>query len=390
MTGMLYREPKLISGEGSLLKVPGMLQKAGHQKVLVATTPGFIRRGSLQPFFDELDACGIEATVFSEVVPDPTIECVEELVTAYHEGDCKAIVAIGGGSVMDCAKVAGARVVCPGKTIRDMKGALKIHRKLPDFYAVPTTAGTGSECTVAAVVTDTVDGRHYKYAVADFCMTPKVAVLDPALTVDLPPHMTAATGMDALTHAVEAYTNRFASNKVKYRAVDAVHGIHDYLLAVYEDGSNMEARTGMLEASYNAGIAFSNNFVGYVHAIAHGIGALYGVPHGLANAIILPYVMEQYGTAAYKELAVMAEVVEVQHISADNRRLLGRDEMAREFIQWIRDMNEKMGIPDKIKELREEDFDILIDRAMAEGNYDYPVPKVWGCEDFRKLLSKLI
>ena len=420
---MISREPEVIKGAGVLHKIPEMLKSSGQMQksgpkqqststsVLVATTPGFIRRGTLESFFEELRQAGIAVTVFSEVVPDPTIECVEAMVTKYVLGNCQAFVAIGGGSVIDCAKAAAARIACPGKQIRDMKGLLKIHTKLPDFYAVPTTAGTGSEATAASVVTDTVNGSHYKYAISDPCLIPKYAVLDPELAIDLPPHITAATGMDALTHAVEAYTNKYPSKLVREMALNSVKLIYENLPVAFAlepwvmDEAALKARENMLLASYEAGVAFTNNFVGYVHAVAHGVGALYGIPHGQANAIILPYVLEQFGDAAVKPLAELADAagltknVEMKKEAELTRgvdttkreRLTEADErkLAAEFIDSIRRMNEAFGIPARIEELKEEDFETLIDRAIAEANYTYPVPQIWGREEFRNLLKKL-
>ena len=267
-------------------------------------------------------------------------------------------------------------------TIRQMRGMLKINRALPPFYAVPTTAGTGSEVTVASVVTDTVDGVHYKYAISDPCLVPKCAVMDAALTTSLPPAITAATGMDALTHAVEAYTNRFASKFVRKKALDAVHMIYENLPVVYAEGNNVKARENMLLASYYAGLAFTNNFVGYVHAVAHALGALYGIPHGQANAIVMPYVMEQYGKSAEKELSELADVANIDgHTQA---------EKASNFIESMRKMNRDMQIPCKVEQLKESDFDTIISRALKEANPAYPVPAIWGKKDFEKLLKKLL
>ncbi|MDD4200554.1 MAG: iron-containing alcohol dehydrogenase [Eubacteriales bacterium] len=389
-TGMISREPELIKGCGSLLEIPGMLAAAGHSRVLVVTTQGFLRRGSLEPFFLALKDAGVRANIFSEVVPDPTIECVEKAVTAYVMENCQAVVAIGGGSVMDCAKAAAARVVQPDKQIREMKGLLKIHTKLPDLYGVPTTAGTGSEATAASVVTDTVNGRHYKYSLNDTCLIPKYAVLDPMLLLDLPPGITAETGMDALTHAVEAYTNKYPSKLVKNMAMDSVKLIYDNLPKAFKDGKNIEAREKMLLASYEAGVAFTNNYVGYVHAVAHGIGALYGMTHGKANAIILPYVMEQYGKSVEKTLAGLAVVAGIGTGTADGVAHNTDAKLAAAFIESIRMMNASFGIPEKIEELKEEDFELLIDRAISEANFTYPVPEIWGRANFRKLLYKLM
>lgn len=385
VTGRMYQEPTLICGAGSLFKVKGLLVDSGVQSVLVVTTPGFIRRETLQPFFESLEEGELNVTIFSDVVPDPTVECVEALAQAYRDGECEAIVAIGGGSVIDCAKVAGALIARPGKTVPQLRGILKVRKELPDFYAVPTTAGTGSEATVAAVVTDTIDGKHYKYAISDFCLVPKYAILDPELTLSLPKDITAATGMDALTHAVEAYTNRFASDLVAENALEAVKLIFEYLPKAYRNGDDIDAREKLLIASYKAGVAFTNNYVGYVHAVAHAVGALYEIPHGKACAMILPQVMDMYGRSVYKELSDLARIAKIHGAKTDKEKAA-----ARTFIQNIRWMNLDMNIPEKILELKEEDFDEIIKRAITEANPAYPVPQEWGPKKFRRLLNALL
>ena len=283
---------------------------------------------------------------------------------------------------MDCAKGAMARVAKPEQPLRDMAGTLKIRKKLPPICAVPTTAGTGSETTACTVITDTVDGTHYKLPVCDPCLVPHIAVLDPALTISLPPEITAATGMDALTHAVEAFTNLFATRLVRKNAVRAVQLIYQNLLKAYHNGSDVAARENMLEASYCAGIAFTRNFTGNVHAVAHGIGGLYGMPHGMANAIILPYVLEQYGESVEKRLSELAEAVGIQGKSDAER--------SEKFIRSIHKLNRSMNIPDKLFPLKREDFNVIIHRAMAEANPTYPVPQIWGYSEFERLLNKLV
>lgn len=376
------KEPILYEGNDSLYKIVDLLLQTGKTRVFIATTSGFIRRRTLSHFFDELNSHGIHTTIYSDILPDPTVECIEQGVLAYKNGSCEAIIAIGGGSVIDCAKIIGARLVRPNRTIQDMRGTLKIRKQLPDFYAVPTTAGTGSEATAAAVVTDTIDGTHYKYSINDLCLVPKYAVLDPVLSSTLPPHITAATGMDALTHAVETYTNRFASSKVQEHALKAVGLIYENLPLAYQDGANLEARKNMLLGSYHAGIAFTNNFVGYVHAISHAIGALYGVAHGEANAILLPYVLEQYGKSSYKQLAELAIAAGIQGNS--------HEALALSFIESIRTMNRNMNLPDKVVQLQEKDYETIIQRALKEANPMYPVPVIWGHDDFETLLKKVI
>ena len=254
---------------------------------------------------------------------------------------------------------------------------LKVWRRIPPLYAVPTTAGTGSEVTAAAVITDTIQGTHYKYAVNDFCLIPKTAILDAELTLGLPPQLTAATGMDALTHAVEAYTNRFASRFVKQHAEKAVRMIFEALPEACRCGAEIEARETMLMASCYAGLAFTNNFVGYVHALAHAIGALYGVPHGQANAVLLVPVLREYGSSVQKPLAALAACIGVEAEPA---------EAARIMLERIEALREEVGMPSRFPQLAAADYPEIIRRAMREANPDYPVPAIWRAEAFERVL----
>ena len=374
------RQAKVIQGAGSIYRIPDMLKGDKKKKVLVVTTPGFIRRGSLEKFFRCLEEHKVEYAVFSKVQPDPSTDCIEEAVIEYKKEGCEAIVAIGGGSVIDCSKALGARIARPGKSLQQMQGLLKVMNPIPDIYAVPTTAGTGSEATAGAVITDAKS--HYKFTVLDLCLVPKYAILDPQLTVALPKEITAHTGMDALTHAVEAYTNRFCSPKTRKVAEDSVKLIYENLLPAYENGEDIKARENMLLASYYAGVAINSNFIGYVHAVAHGIGGLYGVTHGKANAVILPHMMEAFGEKVWKKLAKMSEVVGLQGKT--------EEESAKAFIQSIRKMNEKVGISSQIEELRKEDFNELVKRAVKEGNPTYPVPVIWEETEFLQFMEKIV
>ena len=374
------RQAKVIQGAGSIYRIPKMLKEDGKKKVLVVTTPGFIRRGSLEKFFQCLEENKVEYAVFSKVQPDPATDCIEEAVVQYQKERCEAIIAIGGGSVIDCSKALGARIARPKKTLQQMQGMLKVLKPIPDIYAVPTTAGTGSEATAGAVITDAKS--HYKFTVLDLCLVPKYAVLDPQLTLGLPKEITAHTGMDALTHAVEAYTNRFCSPKTKKAAEDAVRLIYENVLQAYENGEDIKARENMLLASYYAGVAINSNFIGYVHAVAHGIGGLYGVTHGKANAIILPYVLETYGEKSYKKLTQLAEVIGI--------KANGKEDKAKQFIESVREMNRRLSIPERIIELQKCDFEEIAKRAVKEGNPTYPVPVIWAEKDFYKLIEKLV
>lgn len=374
-----FPKPEILEGEGSLLKIPDKLKENGRKKILMVTTAGTIKRGTLDAFLSALKQKNIDVITYTDVPPNPTILSIEEGTSLYKENQCDVIVAVGGGSVMDCAKVIGARVARPNKSVSQMKGLFKVLAKLPESYMVPTTAGTGSEITVAAVVTDSE--THYKYAVNDFSLLPKYAILDPNLLISLSPSMTAQTGMDALTHAVEAYTNIYSERESNELALSAVIDIFNNLEKSYKDGSDITLREKMLKASFNAGKAFTRAYVGYVHAIAHAIGGIYGVPHGLANSVILPIVLEEFGASVYKSLSELAKAV---HLSGATD-----EELAKAFIAEIRRMNKAMNIPTNLPEINESDIPKLARRAVKEANPTYPVPKVWTKKEIEEVIRKI-
>lgn len=374
-----FPKPEILEGEGSLLKIPDKLKENGRKKILMVTTAGTIKRGTLDAFLSALKQKNIDVITYTDVPPNPTILSIEEGTGLYKENQCDVIVAVGGGSVMDCAKVIGARVARPNKSVSQMKGLFKVLAKLPESYMVPTTAGTGSEITVAAVVTDSE--THYKYAVNDFSLLPKYVILDPNLLISLSPSMTAQTGMDALTHAVEAYTNIYSERESNELALSAVIDIFNNLEKSYKDGSDITLREKMLKASFNAGKAFTRAYVGYVHAIAHAIGGIYGVPHGLANSVILPIVLEEFGASVYKSLSELARAV---HLSGATD-----EELAKAFIAEIRRMNKAMNIPTNLPEINESDIPKLARRAVKEANPTYPVPKVWTKKEIEEVIRKI-
>lgn len=381
MCFMDWSEPELLKGEGAVLKLPKLIKDKGLSKVLVVTDKGLMFLHLLDSLFEELKKEGIEYFVYDGVNPNPTIPNIEECKEMYISNGCEGIIAFGGGSPMDCAKAAAARVVKPKQSVRSMRGYLKVHKKLPPFFAVPTTAGTGSETTLAAVVTD--PNTHEKNAICDPCLRPKYAVLDPVLTVGLPPHITSTTGMDALTHAVEAYIGKSnVKSTIKY-AEEATKLIHDNLEKAYNNGKDLEARNNMLIASFYAGSAFTRAFVGYVHAIAHNLGGMYNTPHGLANAVILPYVLEWYGEAAYKQLAKLADIIGI------TTNEMSVEEKGKAFIAEIRRMNKAMNIPEKFDFIKEEDIPTLVERALKEGNPGYPVPKIMNKKDCENVIRLL-
>ena len=382
MRFMDWSEPELIEGENAILKLPKFIKDKGVDKVLIVTDKGLMSLHLLDPLFEALKVQEIAYFVYDGVQPNPTIPNIEDCKNMYIENHCEGIIAFGGGSPMDCAKAAGARVVKPKQSVRKMRGYLKVNKKLPPFFAVPTTAGTGSETTLAAVVTD--PETHEKNAICDPCLRPKYAVLDPNLTVGLPPHITSTTGMDALTHAVESYIGKSnVKSTIKY-AEDATLLIHENLEKAYFNGKDIEARKNMLKASFLAGSAFTRAFVGYVHAIAHNLGGLYGTPHGLANAVILPYVLDWYGSSIYPQLAKLADLIKIPNEG------MTIEEKAKAFISEIRRMNKAMNIPEKFNFIKEEDIPILVSRALKEGNPGYPVPKIMNAKECEKVVRSLM
>ena len=368
-----FRKVKVKKGKNCIYKIPNMVKKEGIHRLFILTTPGFLARGSLEKLFKNFEMKGITIEVFTDVISNPSIDCVEKAVKCYRKNKCQGILGIGGGAVLDCAKAVGAQIVNPKKELFQMSGLLKVRKKLPPFYVVPTTAGTGSEATGAAVITQAEN--HYKYTMLDPCIVPKYAFFDCQLLSTLPMEITADTGMDALTHAIESYINKFSSPKAKGYAIKSIRLIHENLLKSYENGEDLKARENMLLASYYGGLAIQNNYVGYVHALAHGIGGLYGISHGKANAILLPYVLEAYGNQIEKKLRELS-------------KLVGKQE-AEQFIQYVRDLNGIFKNPEKIQEIQRKDFSILVKRALHEANPMYPVPVIFEEKELTAILERV-
>nr|WP_312577864.1 iron-containing alcohol dehydrogenase [Sedimentibacter sp.] len=363
-----WRKPELLEGKNSLSKLPDLINSKGIKNVLIVTDKGISSLGLMNGLLDGLNIKGIKYVIYDKTIPNPTVQNIEEAVELYKFNHCEAIIAFGGGSSMDCAKGVGARITKPHKNILQMKGLLKVRKKLPPLFAIPTTSGTGSEATIAAVISDT--NTHEKYQVNDIVLIPHYAVLDPLLTVGLPKNITSTTGMDALTHAVEAYIGNSNTRETKRLSKKAVKLIFDNIETAYTDGKNLQARENMLKASFYAGVAFTRAYIGYVHAIAHALGGFYGIPHGLANAVVLPYVLEYYGKSAHRQLAELAEVVGIGLPTDTN------GEKATKFINAIRELNRAMNIPEKISEINSKDIPLMAERAWKEANPFYPVPRI--------------
>jgi len=373
--------PILVEGENSILQIPKILEDQKVTSVLLVTDKNITKLGLTAPLLQELVKAKIDCHVYDDTVPNPTIDNIEEALKQYHEKHCQAIIAFGGGSSMDCAKGVGARVVRPHMRVPQMRGLFKVLVHIPLLIAVPTTAGTGSETTIAAVISN--PKTHEKYAINDLNLVPRYAILDPLITINLPPHITSTTGLDALTHAVEAYIGRSNTAETRKAAREAVKLIFDNLYTAYSNGKNLTARSNMLKASFLAGIAFTKAYVGYVHAMAHTLGGYYSVPHGLANSVILPYVLDYFGSSAYKPLAELADVIGAG-APGDSE-----ETKAKKFIAKIRELEASMTIPTKIEGIKESDLPGMIHNAMLEGNPLYPVPTIWNAQDFRNLYDMI-
>ncbi|HAM14891.1 MAG TPA: alcohol dehydrogenase [Eggerthellaceae bacterium] len=360
---MPYREPFILESTDDIAALCTVL---GIDCILIVTDAGISGLGLCDRTIEWCEAAGVKALLYDKTVPNPTIDNVEEVRRIYLENGCQALVGFGGGSSMDCAKGAAARIAKPRQPVEKMAGVLKVHARVPLLIAVPTTAGTGSEVTVAAVITDAQ--THHKFPINDFCLIPQFAVHDYRLTTGLPPHITSTTGMDALTHAVEAYIGRSTTAHTRAMAEEAVVLVHRYLKRAYDDGQDAEARQNMLRAAYCAGIAFTVSYVGYVHGLAHALGGQYGTPHGLANAVILPHMLRAYGPSCHASLAKLARLIQLADEATPDALA------AQAFIDWIDQMNASMNIPKYIDGIEERDIARLAIHADKESNPLYPVP----------------
>ena len=377
-----WRKAIPIEGPGAIGKLFELLKKEGAAKPLLVTDPGLVKAGIASKLTKVLEKAAIPFVLYSEVEANPSVNTVEKICALYKNSSCDCFIALGGGSSMDAAKAAAARVVKPRQSVNRMGGLFKVLKKLPLLIAVPTTAGTGSETTIAALITDTE--THHKYAIMDLSLIPRYAILDPELTVGLPPALTATTGMDALTHAIEAYLCWTYNTKESISfALDAVKTIFEYLPRVYKNGRDVTARGAMLKASYKAGFAFTRAGVGNIHAVAHTLGGLYNTPHGLANAVILPVVLEDYGEKIWKKLVKLAHAAGI--------KMPGNsiEAKAKAFISAIYDMNKKMGLPRHFDFIKTGDIPQITKWASMESNPFYPVPVVFDRKRFAKIVEKI-
>lgn len=377
-----WQPPAVINCVGCIEKLAPKLTENNLKKVLIVTDQGIVNTGLLDKLLSSLDDENIIYFIYKNTVVNPTIDNIKEAVDVFKSQDCEALIGFGGGSAIDCAKGVGIVAATNSTDFNKFKGILKVKKELPYLVAVPTTAGTGSEATIAAVITDS--DNNTKYAISDTKLMPDAAVLDPELLLGLPQHMTAYSGMDALTHAVEAYTNRSNTKQTKMLSEEAIELIYENLYTSYVSGENIQARTNMQRASYFAGKAFTRAYVGNVHAMAHALGAQYNLQHGQTTAIILPYVLEEYGKTVHESLAHLGDLAKVVEESD------GIEVKAQKFIESIKELNEKMNIQTKIPELQNKDLNTLVNAAYHEANPLYPVPVIFSKADFRRMYKKLM
>lgn len=372
--------PTLFTGAESAEQLCEAISLMNLGKLLIVTDEALVEVGIVDQIETYLHRHGVDFTRFDKVTPDPTYPQAEEGLAVYKRENCKGILAVGGGSPIDCAKVIAARVT-NNKAIKKLAGLLKVWRTPAPLFVIPTTAGTGSEVTVAAVISD--PASHQKTPLMDPKLVPLMAALDPHLMTGLPPHITAATGMDALTHAVEAYLSLNATTETDAYATAALKLIHANLIAAYKDGHSMKVRFNMAMASYYAGLAFTKASLGYTHAIAHHLGAKYGTPHGVANALALPHVLEVSVPSAKVRIANMAKMVDVGDESWDDQT------NASAFVNYVVSLQESMNMSRTLPDIKPEDITQIAKNAIREANWNYPVPHYLSLGECKLIIAKI-
>jgi alcohol dehydrogenase len=375
--------PTAFVGPGSALRLCATIGPAGVRRVMIVTDAVLVRLGLIDPIRESLARQGIDVAVHDGITPDPTYPVLNAGLAAVRAHRSDAILAVGGGSVIDAAKVIDAMAVS-GKPPEKLIGVLKVSKPMLPLFAIPTTAGTGSEVTVAAVVTDPV--AHAKAAVIDPKLVPSATALDPELMKGMPRPITAATGMDALTHAVEAHVNRWPHAETGFHCRAATRMIFENLPRAYEHGDDLAAREAMAVAAFYAGLAFTKAYVGYVHAFSHKIGGMYGVPHGLGNAVTLPYVLDflKDTPLAQERLADLAITIGAGSGSEP------KSVLAQRFVERVRELNRVVGIPEKIDAILPTDVSVIARAAMVEAHRDYPVPRNMTLPEAETLLRRMI
>lgn len=374
-------QPVLFSGEGAAEKLCEAAAQMGARHVLLVTDEVLVSLGLPTRITEALERHGVAATVYDGVRPDPTYTQAEEGLALLREKDCDAVIALGGGSPIDVAKVISV-MATNAKPIHKLLGFLKVRQLGLPLYAIPTTSGTGSEVTVAAVLSD--PETHLKTQIIDTKLVPQMAALDPTLMAGMPPAVTADTGLDALTHAVESYLSRNSTAETERFALAAIRMIFENLPQAYADGQDLAARSAMAMASFYAGMAFTRTSVGYVHAIAHSLGAHYGVPHGRANAIVMPRVLRFSKRPAQQRLAEMATALGLGEADEST------DALAERFIARTEELIRGLDVPDRVEALQRDDIPQIADEALREGHYNYPVPRYMSRQQCEHLIADML
>ena len=375
-----YTEPQILD---SVEDVAGIFAKKGVSSALLVTDPGIARLGLTRGLEKSLGAAGVRVAVYSKTVANPTVDNVEEAAGLYRSAGCQAIIGFGGGSAMDCAKAVGARIAQPNKPVNKMRGLLRVHRRLPLLIAVPTTAGTGSEVTLAAVITDST--THHKYPINDFVLIPRYAVHDPRLTIGLPPAITAQTGMDALTHAIEGYTTKGAwelSDMFHFEAIKLISENLRDSVAEAKSGQPGSGREGMALGQYVAGMGFSNVGLGIDHAMAHTLSAHYDTPHGVACAMLLPIAMEFNKPVCTERLAKVAVAMGVDTTG------MSTDEAADAAIAAVKQLSADVNIPHVCEAMKADEIEVLAKDAMADACFPGN-PREATLDDVIELFKKI-
>lgn len=361
MSNSVFQSPgKIIYGQGTVQQTGEETKKYGNKVMIVTGRNSSKKTGALDKVINSLKAENLEYVVFDKVESDPSVATVDLGTSIAKEEGVNVIVALGGGSPLDAAKGISAMITNPG-------GIVNYEKKEPKIYgvpviAVPTTAGTGSEVSRFIVITDTK--RKIKMLIGGEALIPKVAILDGDLTVMVPPEVTAATGMDALTHAIEAYISKKAQPATSVQSLSAINLISNNLAKAVQNGENMEARNNMIFAQMQAGLAFSNASVALVHAMSRPLGAYFGVPHGLANAILLPTVMEYNRGACPEKFKIIAEVM------GENTEGLSLREASKLAVKAVKELYAETGLPTKLRDVgvKEESIETLAKDAIESGS----------------------
>ncbi len=373
------QKPLIFAGHGTSEKLAEFIVHAGQTRPLIVTDSFLYKNGMLDGFIETLEQKGCSVTIFDDIIPNPTYDVVRAGCQLSVDNRCDAVLAVGGGSAIDAAKVIAAASTGE-KTLEQLKGIFKVKNLLP-FYAVPTTSGTGSEVTTAAVISESES--HKKNFFVDPKYIPVAVALDTALLTSLPPAITATTGMDALTHAIEAYTSRNRFTDTDRDAAMAIKLLLEFLPIAYEDGDNLKAREMVAIASFLAGYAFTKSSLGYVHAISHQISSHYNTAHGLANAVILPRVLRFNKPICEERYATLERLCNEPSSDEDTATL------ANKFIQRVDQLSEQVGIPKTLDEVSAKDYNAITKDALAEARSSYAVPRVMKRHHVGKILESL-